>query len=181
MHIQRLYDEGLAQAAWLIGCDVTGEAIVVDPNRDVAACRAAAAAQQLRITHVTETHIHADFVSGSRELARRASAQLLLSGEGGEDWQYAFAHDDGATLLRDNDIIDVGRVRLVAMHTPGHTPVHLSFLVTDLAVSATPVGLLSGDFVFVGDVGRPDLLERVAKVAGTMDAAARTLFRSLRR
>ena len=90
MFFKRFYDDGLAQASYLIGCDASGEAVVVDANRDIEQYVAAAAEEQLRITHVTETHIHADFVSGSRELAKRTDATLLLSVEGGTDWQYAF-------------------------------------------------------------------------------------------
>jgi hydroxyacylglutathione hydrolase len=181
MFFRRFFEEGLAQASYLIGCDSTGAAIVVDANRDVVQYLVAAEAEKLRITHVTETHIHADFVSGSRELARRAGARLLLSAEGGRDWQYAFAKGEDATLLRDRDSFALGRLHIDVMHTPGHTPEHLAFLVTDLASSDAPVGLLSGDFVFVGDVGRPDLLEKAAKIANTMETAARTLFHSLRR
>ena len=181
MFFKRFYDDALAQASYLIGCERTGEAVVIDANRDVAQYEAEAEAQRLRITHVTETHIHADFVSGSRELARRTGAQLLLSGEGGRDWQYSFAAENGALLLRDGSRFAIGRVRIDVMHTPGHTPEHLVFLITDMAASERPVGLCSGDFVFVGDVGRPDLLERAAQRAGTMDAAARALFASLRR
>jgi len=179
MFLKRFYDDGLAQASYLIGCAVTGEAIVIDANRDIAQYLDAAAAEKLRVTHVTETHIHADYVSGSRELARAAGAKLFLSAEGGRDWQYAFAKEEGATLLRDGDEIRVGNIRIKAMHTPGHTPEHLSFLVTDTAGADAPMGIVSGDFVFVGDVGRPDLLERAAKVAGTMEEGARQLFRSL--
>ena len=181
MFFRRFFEEGLAQASYLIGCDATGAAMVGDANRDVAQYRVAAEAEKLRITHVTETHIHADFVSGSRELARRAGAELLLSAEGGRDWQYAFAKSDDATMLRDCDSFAFGRVRVDVIHTPGHTPEHLAFLVTDLASSDCPVGILSGDFVFVGDVGRPDLLEKAAKIADTMENAAHTLFYSLRR
>ncbi|HEY1611921.1 MAG TPA: rhodanese-like domain-containing protein [Paraburkholderia sp.] len=181
MFFRRFYDDGLAQASYLIGCDATREAIVVDPNRDTAQYVDAAAAEHLRIVRVTETHIHADFVSGSRELAARTGATLMLSGEGGDDWQYAFAAADGAVTLRDGDSFDIGQVRFDVMHTPGHTPEHLAFLVTDRAASDRPVGLISGDAVFVGDVGRPDLLERAAGVADSMDAAARALFRTLQR
>jgi len=181
MLLRRIYHQGLAQASYLIGCDATGEAVVIDANRDVEQYIAAAAAEKVHIRYVTETHIHADFVSGSRELARRTGAALLLSAEGGSDWQYAFAASDGATLLRDGAVIRVGRVRIDVLHTPGHTPEHLAFLVTDEATSPRPVGLVSGDFVFVGDVGRPDLLERAAKVADTMRDSARVLFRSLAR
>jgi len=85
MILRRLYDDKLAQASYLVGCAATGEALVVDPNRDVEQYVEAARGEGLRVMHVTETHIHADFVSGSRELARRSGAQLFLSGEGGED------------------------------------------------------------------------------------------------
>src|SRR5687767_11629895 len=127
MFFQRLYDKPLAQASYLIGCQRTGEAIVVDPNRDADRYVEAARKEGLRITHVTETHIHADFVSGARELAARTGAQLLLSGEGGTDWRYAFAEQDGARLLHEGDHVMVGNIRLDVMHTPGHTPEHLSF------------------------------------------------------
>ncbi len=181
MFFLRFYDDGLAQASYLVGCEATREAIVVDANRDIAQYVAAAAANRLRITHVTETHIHADYLSGSRELAKSTGAKLLLSAEGGPGWEYTYAKTDGATLLRDGDSVSIGRVRIDALHTPGHTPEHLSFLVTDLAASDRPLGLLSGDFVFGGDVGRPDLLERAANISGTMEASAHTLFRSLQR
>jgi hydroxyacylglutathione hydrolase len=181
MFFRRFYDEGLAQASYMIGCDSSGDAVVVDPGRDIAQYLTVAVAERLRITNVAETHIHADFVSGSRELAARTGATLLLSADGGQDWQYAFAAADGATLLHDGDSFHAGRVRFDVLHTPGHTPEHLAFLVTDLATSDRPVGLLSGDCLFVGDVGRPDLLERAAKIADTMEASAHALFASLKR
>jgi hydroxyacylglutathione hydrolase len=181
MYFRQFYDLPLAQASYLIGCQQTGEAIVVDPLRDIAPYVQAAAREGLRITHVTETHIHADFVSGARELAAATGAQLFLSAEGGDDWQYRFAAHDGATLIRDGDRIVVGNIHLDVMHTPGHTPEHVSFIVTDTPRGAGAMGILSGDFVFVGDVGRPDLLERAAGFANTMEAGARTLFHSLAR
>jgi hydroxyacylglutathione hydrolase len=177
--LQRFYDDKLAQASYLIGCEATREALVVDPNRDAEQYMRAAKAAEMRITHVAETHIHADFVSGSRELVRRTGATLYLSSEGGDDWSYLYADEDGARLLKNGDPFDVGTVRVEARHTPGHTPEHLSFLVTDTRGADRPMGIFTGDFVFVGDVGRPDLLERAARVAGTMDAAARTLFAAL--
>jgi hydroxyacylglutathione hydrolase len=179
MILKRFYDEKLAQASYLIGCAATGEALVVDPNRDVDAYLRVAGSEGVRITHITETHIHADFVSGSRELAARTGAKVYLSDEGDQDWKYAFAEEDEAVLLKDGDSFKVGNVVIQAVHTPGHTPEHLSFLVTDTAVADKPIGILTGDFVFVGDVGRPDLLERAAGVQGTREAGARTLFRSL--
>ncbi len=181
MLVKRFYDENLAQASYLIGCGLTGNAIVIDPNRDIDQYLRMAEAEGVAITHVTETHIHADFVSGSLELAARTGAALFLSAEGGPDWQYAFAGRAGAVLLKDGDVIPVGNVRLQAVHTPGHTPEHMAFLVTDTAAATEPIAIVTGDFVFVGDVGRPDLLEKAAKVAGTMEASARTLYRSLLR
>lgn len=179
MILKRFYDSKLAQASYLIGCGKTGESIVIDANRDIEQYLKMAASEGVRITHVTETHIHADFVSGSRELASRAAARLFLSDEGGEDWQYRFAAESKAVLLRHGSLINVGNVKIEVLHTPGHTPEHIAFLVTDTAAATAPIGIVTGDFVFVGDVGRPDLLEKAAKVKGTMDQAARTLFRSL--
>lgn len=181
MFFKQLYDQPLAQASYLIGCQATGEAIVVDPLRDPAPYVELARSEGLQITHITETHIHADFVSGARELHAATGGRLLLSAEGGDDWQYRFASADGATLLHDGDHFMVGNLRFDVMHTPGHTPEHLSFVVTDTPRAAGPMGVLTGDFVFVGDVGRPDLLEKAAKVANTMEAGARTLFASLQR
>ncbi len=179
MILKRFYDDKLAQASYLVGCAAAGEALVIDPNRDAEAYLRAAESKGVRITHVTETHIHADYVSGSRELAARTGATLYLSDEGDEDWKYAFAEEDGAKLLRDGDSFRVGNVLVEALHTPGHTPEHLSFLITDTAAADRPIGVFTGDFVFVGDVGRPDLLEKAAHIEGTMEAGARTLFRSL--
>ena len=179
MIVKRFYDETLAQASYLIGCGRTGSAIVIDPTRDVDQYLRMAEAEEVAITQVTETHIHADFVSGSRELAARTGAALYLSAEGGKDWQYAFAREAGGILVRDGDHIMVGNVRIDVVHTPGHTPEHLAFLVTDTAAATEPIAIVTGDFVFVGDVGRPDLLEKAAKVQGTMEASARTLYRSL--
>lgn len=181
MLIRRFYNDQLAQASYLIGCAESGEGLIVDPNRDLDQYLRAAKEEGLRISHVTETHIHADFLSGARELAARAGAKLLLSGEGGPDWLYGFAEADGAELLRDGDRFMVGHVRIDVLHTPGHTPEHLTFIVTDTATADQPMGACTGDFIFVGDVGRPDLLERAAGVAGTMEAGARQLYASLQR
>ncbi|HEX7120231.1 MAG TPA: rhodanese-like domain-containing protein [Longimicrobiales bacterium] len=180
MIVERFYDGKLAQASYLLGCAATGEAVVVDPTRDIDRYLEAAEREGLRITYVTETHIHADFVSGVRELAARTGATMVLSDEGGEDWKYAFAGERPTLLLRDGDEFRVGNIRLRALHTPGHTPEHMTFLVTDGASADRPIAALTGDFVFVGDVGRPDLLERAAGATGTMELGARRLFRSLR-
>jgi hydroxyacylglutathione hydrolase len=179
MILKRFYEERLAQASFLLGCPASGEAVVIDANREVGRYQDGARAEGLRITAVTETHIHADFVSGSRELARQAGANLYVSAEGGPDWQYAFAGEPAVGLLRHGDSIRAGNVRLDVRHAPGHTPEHLIFLLTDEAASPEPLGAFTGDFIFAGDVGRPDLLERAAGVAGTMEAGARQLFASL--
>jgi len=176
----RLYDEPLAQASYLIGCSASGTAVVIDPNRLVDQYISAAERHGLRITAVTETHIHADFVSGTCELAARTGATRYLSGCGPPEWQYQTGAERNLVLLRDGDSFQVGNIALRAVHTPGHTPEHLSFLVTDTATATVPMGIATGDFVFVNDVGRPDLLEKAAHVAGTADAGARQLFQSLR-
>ena len=179
MFFQRFYDDTLAQTSYLIGCAATGQAMVLDPNRDAAQYVRAAEEEGLRITHVTETHIHADFLSGSRELAHLTGAVMYLSDEGGPGWQYAFAKQGGAVLLHDGDHFMVGNIRFDVLHTPGHTPEHIAFVVTDTAGATGPMGIVTGDFVFVGDVGRPDLLEKAARVAGSADGAARALWKSL--
>jgi hydroxyacylglutathione hydrolase len=181
MLLHRLFDDSLAQAGYLLACEATGDAIAIDPTIDIDRYVRVAEREGVRIRCVTETHIHADFVSGARALARYTGAKLLLSGEGGGDWQYAYAEVDGATLLRHGDHIELGRVRLDVLHTPGHTPEHLSFLATDTAVADQPMGMFTGDFVFVGDVGRPDLLERALKIPGVMESAAAQLHASLQR
>lgn len=181
MIVHRLYQDHLAQASYLIGCAATGEAIIIDPIRDSGLYLDAAREAGLRITAVAETHIHADFVSGSRALAAAAGATLYLSGEGGDDWQYSFASDSNVRLIRGGASIAIGNLRLDALHTPGHTPEHLTFLLTDLPASPEPYAAFTGDFLFAGDVGRPDLLERAAGHEGVMIPAARTLWKSLQR
>ncbi|HWP31085.1 MAG TPA: rhodanese-like domain-containing protein [Fimbriimonadales bacterium] len=181
MILKRFYEEKLAQASYLVGCSSTKEAIVIDANRDVDQYLQEATKEGLRITAVTETHIHADYVSGSRELAERTGGRLFLSGEGDAEWQYAFPERENLVLVKHGDVIDVGKLRLEVLHTPGHTPEHISFLTRDLSVSDKPLCVFTGDFVFVGDVGRPDLLERAANYKGTMEVGARALFESLQK
>ena len=175
----RFFDDKLAQASYLIGCLATGEAVVIDANRDVEPYVRAAEHEGLRITAVTETHIHADYVSGSRELSARTGAQLHLSDCGDADWKYGFAASDKVRLLKEGDEIIVGNVRLRVLHTPGHTPEHLSFLFIDGAATTEPMGILTGDFVFCGDVGRPDLLEKAVQVKGAAAQGAKVLWQSL--
>jgi hydroxyacylglutathione hydrolase len=131
----------------------------------------------MTITHIFETHIHADFLSGSRELAALTGAKMYLSDEGGPDWQYQFPHEG----LKDGDKIKMGNLVFEIIHTPGHTPESISILLTDLPASKEPVMLFTGDFVFVGDVGRPDLLEKAAGLVGTQDAGALQMYESIKR
>ncbi len=177
MFVKRFFEPSIAQASYMIGCQANGEAIVIDANRDVDQYIQAAEQEGLRITHITETHIHADYVSGSRELAHKTGGTLYLSDEGDADWKYAFASE--GRLLHHGDHLQIGNIRVDVLHTPGHTPEHLSFLITDGAAADRPIAAVTGDFVFVGDVGRPDLLERAANIKGTMEVGARTLWKSL--
>ena len=179
MLLERYYDESLAQASYLIACEESREAIVIDPN--AVTPYESLPRMRLKIRYVTETHIHADFFSGSRDLAAATRAELLLSGHGGADWSYKTSGGPKSRLIRDGDAIMVGKVKIDVLHTPGHTPEHLSFVVTDTATGDKPMGIVTGDFVFVGDVGRPDLLEKAVNVKGSMDASARELFRSLKK
>ena len=181
MFFRQLYHDQLAQASYQAGCPATGEALVVDPNRDLDRYLALAAAAGLRIAAATEAHLHAGFVSGAREPATRTGAHLYPSRSGPADWQYRYADAAGATLVRDGEVFMVGDLRLEVLHTPGHTLESVSFLRTDTAAATMPMGLLTGDFVFVGDVGRPDLLECAVAMAGTKEAAVRQLYGSLRR
>lgn len=188
MFMRMVYDEKLAQAAYLFGCQRTGEAVVIDPERDVDRYIDLAAANGLRITAVAETHIHADFLSGARELAERVGAKVYVSDEGDEDWKYGWLDKKfgGGSyehrLLRDGDRFSVGKIDFEVMHTPGHTPEHIVFVVTDRGSGATePIGVVTGDFLFVGSLGRPDLLETAAGEAGAMEPAARRLFRTVSR
>ncbi len=187
MFFRQIFDEKLAQYAYLVGCQQTGEALLIDPERDVDRYVELAEREELRIVAVTETHIHADFLSGARELAERLNVKIYLSDEGDADWKYEWVKQkkqDGAAydyvLLNDGDTFSIGNIEVKAVHTPGHTPEHVSFLITDYGGGADePMGMITGDFVFVGDVGRPDLLESAAGIQGMMEPSARTLYDSV--
>ena len=179
MLLKYFYDDKLAQASYMVGCQATGEALVVDPARDIQPYMDAAAAEGLKITHITETHIHADFVSGTRELSAATGANMYLSDMGDENWKYTYADDPHVILVRDGDNWMVGNVRVEVLYTPGHTPEHISFMITDTAGADRPIGVFTGDFLFVGDVGRPDLLEEAAGMMGTKEVGARQQFASV--
>lgn len=181
MLLRYFYDDELAQASYLVGCVATGEALVVDPARAIEPYLEEAAKHDLRITHVTETHIHADFVSGSRELAVHTGALIYLSDMGDAAWKYAYTDEPNVILVREGDRWMVGNIRVDVMHTPGHTPEHISFLITDTAGADRPMGVFTGDFLFAGDIGRPDLLEEAAGLIGTKEPGARRQFATVRR
>ncbi|MEO6912075.1 MAG: MBL fold metallo-hydrolase [Edaphobacter sp.] len=169
MKIEQFEIPGLAQYSYVVSSQ--GKAVVIDPIRDIDRYLDYAQRSSLSITHVLETHIHADYASGATALAQATGAELWLSGhDAGEDFQYGFPHH----ALRDGDILEVGTLSIQAIHTPGHTPEHLSFLLFDTERSAAaPVSLFSGDFLFVGSFGRPDLLGEGAK-----ERLAAELYRS---
>ncbi|MBN2732284.1 MAG: MBL fold metallo-hydrolase [Balneolaceae bacterium] len=181
MYFKQIYDKKLAQYAYLIGCQATGEAIVVDPMRDIDQYYELAESEELNITAAADTHIHADYISGLREFAEDG-VKVYASNEGGPDWQYAWLKDSSKydfKLVGHGSTFTIGNIKFDVQHTPGHTPESLSFLVTDGAATDQPMGILSGDFVFVGDVGRPDLLETAAGQKGAMKPAAKELYKSV--
>ncbi|MFP3324010.1 rhodanese-like domain-containing protein [Planococcus sp. SIMBA_160] len=182
MLLRYFYNEKLAHASYVVGCQKTGEAVVVDPMRDVSAYEELAKKENLNIVGALETHIHADFVSGSRELNDRFGTKLYISDEGDADWKYQNLDEVSHQLLKDGDQFMIGNLVFDVMHTPGHTPESISFLLTDKGGSADkPMGIFTGDFVFVGDVGRPDLLEKAAGVQGTSEAGASQMYKSIER
>lgn len=150
MYVEQFFVNGLGCASYVIGCESQGIAAVVDPERDVQPYLQAAAARNLKITHIIETHLHADHVSGNTELAARTGATIYIH----QDAHAAFAHK----ALKDGDVIELGKVRLAVTATPGHTPESITLLVSDTTRAAEPWMALTGDTLFVGDVGRPDLV-----------------------
>ncbi|MHC5202771.1 MBL fold metallo-hydrolase [Myroides sp. LJL119] len=174
MIFQRVYDSSLSQASYIIAND-QNKAIVIDPKRDIDTYLDFAKQHQLDIVYVSETHIHADFLSGSRELAKASNAELLLSDAGPLPWKYDFSH----TPLNHNDVIDFGNLQIKVIHTPGHTPESITFLISDLTNPQEPIKAITGDFIFVSDLGRPDLLQEAVGVAGESQKGALDLFESL--
>jgi len=147
MYFKQFYLACLAHASYLIGSE--GEAVVVDPQRDVDQYLREAEANGLTIKFVIETHLHADFVSGHRELASRTGAEIIFGQQAGA----SFPH----RAVKDGDELEIGRVKLRFLETPGHTPESICILVINTEVSSQPQKILTGDTLFVGDIGRPDL------------------------
>jgi len=180
MLLKYFYDQQLAQASYMVGCQAAGEAVIVDPARDVEPYIEAAKQEGMKLVGVLETHIHADFVAGSRELSERMGATMYVSDEGGADWKYQNIEHLSHQLLKDGDKFKIGNLTFGVMHTPGHTPESISFTLTDVNADE-PMGIFTGDFVFVGDIGRPDLLEKAAGMKGTSESGANDMFKSLER
>lgn len=160
MFFKQFYLNCLAHASYLIGSD--GEAVVVDPQRDVDHYVDEAAAQNLKIKYVIETHLHADFVSGHRELAARTGAAIIF----GEKAKATMPHQ----AVKNGDELTIGKVKLRILETPGHTPEGICVLVIDMEVSDQPQKVLTGDTMFIGDVGRPDLAGAKGYTPQTMAA-----------
>ena len=169
MILKQFYLNCLAHASYLIGDETTGVAAVVDPQRDIDRYLEFAAEHKLNIEHVILTHLHADFIAGHLELRDRLGATIYLGAKARAEYQF--------TPLGDGSVIEFGRVRLKALETPGHTPESISILVYDLDRSESePHAVLTGDTLFVGDVGRPDLRAALGWSASDLGAL---LFDSL--
>jgi hydroxyacylglutathione hydrolase len=182
MFFLQLFEPKLAQYSYIIGCQETGEAIVIDPMRDIERYIEEAEEASLKLTATADTHIHADYLSGSRELAERLGVKVFASDCGDEEWKFNWVPNGSYDhlLLIDGDDFYIGNIKFKVLHTPGHTSEHISFLVTDTKTVANhPMGVLSGDFIFVGDVGRPDLLESAVGQLHTMKPAAERLYNSI--
>src|SRR5690625_4108501 len=141
MFFKQIFDKKLAQYSYLIGCQASGEAIVIDPLRDIDLYDELATEENLKITAALDTHIHADYVSGLREFAEKGVIVYAFD-EGGTDWKYEWLKDSDYSyhLLKDGDDFSIGNIRFDVLHTPGHTPESLRFLVTDGAATDEPLG-----------------------------------------
>lgn len=182
MYFKQIFEPKIAQYAYIIGCQSTGEALVIDPLRDIDQYDRIAEAEGLKVTAAADTHIHADYLTGLREYAERG-VTVYASDAGDKDWKYEWLRgsDYPHRLLTDGDTFHIGKIEIRAIHTPGHTPEHLIYAVTDKGGGANePMGLATGDFIFVGDLGRPDLLESAAGKEGAMEPSARTLYETVR-
>ncbi len=168
MKFTQYYLDCLSQASYLIGDETTGRAVVVDPRRDIAQYVADAEAAGLTIELVIETHFHADFLSGHLELAAATGAEIGYSSVATTEF--------ASRKLADGERISLGEVELEILHTPGHTPESISIVVRERAGDEVPYGVLTGDTLFIGDVGRPDLL---ASIGFTRDELANSLYDSL--
>ncbi len=163
---EQIYTEGIAQLSYVVGDDAEGVVAVIDPRRDVDVYLEMARRRGVRIiAHIVETHIHADFASGSRELQEKTGAPI----HGGRSEAYEFPVEP----LDEGDELRLGGVTLRALHTPGHTPEHVSLLVSDAAQGNEPFGVFTGDTLFNLDAGRPDLVGAGTNASSPRGSTAR--------
>ena len=150
MFTKQFFVEGLGCASYIVGCEAQGVAAVIDPDRNVQKYLDVAKSRGLKITHIIETHLHADHVSGNTDLAQRTDADIYIHNASGAEYPHKPLHPE--------DVIELGNIRLRAVHTPGHTPESITLLVSDTTRAEEPWLALTGDTLFVGDIGRPDLV-----------------------
>jgi glyoxylase-like metal-dependent hydrolase (beta-lactamase superfamily II)/rhodanese-related sulfurtransferase len=162
MYLEQYFIEGLGCASYIVGCEGAGIAAVIDPDRDVQKYLDTAAARGLTITHIIETHLHADHVSGNTDLADRTGADIYVHESAGAGFEHK--------TVREGDTLKLGNVLITVRHTPGHTPESITLLITDKTRADEPWMALTGDTLFVGDIGRPDLvgIEAARELAGQM-------------
>ena len=162
MYVEQFFVDGLGCASYLIGCEAKGIATVVDPERDVRRYLDSAARRNLQITHIIETHLHADHVSGNTDLAERTGADIYIHEAAGA----LFKHKP----LKDGDVLELGETRVLVRSTPGHTPESVTLFLSDTTRADEPWMALTGDLLFVGDAGRPDLVgpEAARELAGEL-------------
>jgi glyoxylase-like metal-dependent hydrolase (beta-lactamase superfamily II)/rhodanese-related sulfurtransferase len=150
MFTKQFFVEGLGCASYIVGCEAKGIAAVIDPDRKVQKYLDVAQSRGLTITHIIETHLHADHVSGNTDLAARTGADIYVHEASGAEYKHI--------PLKHDDVIELGNIRLRVLHTPGHTPESITLLVSDTTRAEEPWLALTGDTLFVGDMGRPDLV-----------------------
>jgi glyoxylase-like metal-dependent hydrolase (beta-lactamase superfamily II) len=150
MFTQQFFVEGLGCASYLVGCESKGIAAVIDPDREIQKYLDVAQSRGLTITHIIETHLHADHVSGNTALAARTGADIYVHEASGAEYEHE--------SLKHDDMLELGNIRLHILHTPGHTPESITLLISDTTRAEEPWLALTGDTLFVGDIGRPDLV-----------------------
>jgi glyoxylase-like metal-dependent hydrolase (beta-lactamase superfamily II)/rhodanese-related sulfurtransferase len=170
MFSQQFFIEGLGCASYIVGCEAKGVAAIIDPDRDIQKYLDAAQNRNLTITHIIETHLHADHVSGNTDLAERTGADIYVHEASGAE----YAHK----VVKHDDVIELGNIRLKVLHTPGHTPESITLLVSDTTRAEEPWLALTGDTLFVGDIGRPDLVG-VEAARGLADNMYESLFEKI--
>jgi len=170
MFTQQFFVEGLGCASYIVGCEAQGIAAVIDPDRNVQKYLDVAQSRGLKITHIIETHLHADHISGNTDLAERTSADIYVHEASGAEYAHKPLHHD--------DVIELGNIRMRVVHTPGHTPESITLLVSDTTRAEEPWLALTGDTLFVGDIGRPDLVG-IEAARGLAEDMYKSLFEKI--